>query len=51
MNPSVPDIVGDCFLCGVAGEEFADLPDKWKNILLKLAKKAYRGHKEEHGDA
>ena len=42
VNPSVPDIVGDCFLCGVAGEEFADLPDKWKNILLKLAKKAYR---------
>ena len=42
VNPSVPDIVGDCFLCGVAGEEFADLPDKWKSILLKLAKKAYR---------
>lgn len=42
VNPSVLDIVGDCFLCGVAGEEFADLPDKWKSILLKLAKKAYR---------
>lgn len=42
VNPSVPDIVGDCFLCGVAGEDFADLPDKWKNILLKLAKEAYR---------
>lgn len=56
-NPSIPDldeyggwapeIVGDCFLCGVAGEEFADLPDKWKNILLKLSKEAYR----EHGGA
>lgn len=52
VNPSVPDlqpyvgwglkIVGDCFLCGVDGEEFADLPDKWKSILLKLAKEAYR---------
>lgn len=46
VNPSVPDIVGDCFLCGVAGEEFADLPDKWKNILLKLAKKAYRENRK-----
>ena len=53
VNPSIPDlaehggwapeIVGDCFFCGVSGEEFADLPDKWKNILLKLAKEAYRG--------
>lgn len=46
VNPSVPDIVGDCFLCGVAGEEFADLPDKWKNILLKLAKEAYRENRK-----
>lgn len=46
VNPSVPDIVGDCFLCGVAGEEFADLPDKWKSILLKLAKEAYRENRK-----
>ncbi len=46
VNPSVPDLVGDCFLCGVAGEEFADLPDKWKSILLKLAKKAYRENRK-----
>lgn len=56
VNPSVPDlqpyvgwglkIVGDCFLCGVAGEDFADLPDKWKNILLKLAKEAYRENRK-----
>lgn len=56
VNPSVPDlqpyvgwglkIVGDCFFCGVAGEDFADLPDKWKNILLKLAKEAYRGNRK-----
>ena len=59
-NPSIPDlgkyggwmpeIVGDCFLCGVDGEEFADLPDKWKDVLLKRAKEAYRGqHKEAYG--
>lgn len=47
----MPEIVGDCFFCGVRGEEFADLPDKWKAALLKLAKEAYRGHKEEHGYA
>ena len=35
-------IVGDCFLCGVDGEEFADLPDEWKDVLLKRAKEAYR---------
>lgn len=46
VNPCVPDIVGDCFLCGVAGEEFADLPDKWKSILLKLAKEAYRENRK-----
>lgn len=56
VNPSVPDlqpyvgwglkIVGDCFVCGVAGEEFADLPDKWKSILLKLAKEAYRENRK-----
>ena len=56
VNPSIPDlqpytgwrlkIVGDCFLCGVDGEEFADLPDKWKNILLKLAKEAYRENRK-----
>lgn len=59
LNPSIPDldeyggwapkIVGDCFFCGVSGGELADLPDKWKDVLLKLAKEAYRGHKEEHG--
>lgn len=60
VNPSIPDsdehgewgmvIVGDCFLCGVDGEEFADLPDKWKDVLLKRAKEAYRGqHKEAYG--
>ena len=52
VNPSIPDlaehggwapeIVGDCFFCGVSGEEFADLPDKWKAALLKRAKEAYR---------
>jgi hypothetical protein len=47
----MPEIVGDCFFCGVRGEEVADLPDKWKAALLKLAKEAYRGHKEEHGYA
>lgn len=56
VNPSIPDlqpytgwrlkIVGDCFLCGVDGEEFADLPDKWKSILLKLAKRAYRENRK-----
>lgn len=60
VNPSIPDldeyggwapgIVGDCFFCGVSGEEFADLPDKWKDVLLKRAKEAYRGqHKEAYG--
>ena len=61
VNPSITDldehggwgmgfIVGDCFLCGVDGEEFADLPDKWKDVLLKRAKEAYRGqHKEAYG--
>lgn len=57
VNPSIPDldeyggwapkIVGDCFFCGVSGEEFADLPDEWKDVLLKLSKEAYR----EHGGA
>lgn len=53
VNPSIPNldeygwwgmgfIVGDCFLCGVDGEEFADLPDEWKDVLLKRAKEAYR---------
>lgn len=53
VNPSIPDldehggwgrgfIVGDCFLCGVDGEEFADLTDEWKDVLLKRAKEAYR---------
>lgn len=57
VNPSVPDldehggwgmgfIVGDCFLCGVDGEEFADLPDEWKDVLLKLAKEAYRENRK-----
>lgn len=56
MNPSIPDldehggwapgIVGDCFLCGVDGEEFADLPDEWKDVLLKLAKEAYRENRK-----
>lgn len=50
-NPSIPYaerygremvIAGDCFLCGVDGEKFADLPDKWKDVLLKRAKEAYR---------
>ena len=30
-------------------EKLADLPDEWKDVLLKLSKEAYRGHKEEHG--
>lgn len=57
LNPSIPDIdeygglvpeiVGNCFFCGVSGGEFADLPDEWKDVLLKLAKEAYR----EHGGA
>lgn len=47
----MPEIVGDCFFCGVRGEEFADLPNKWKAALPKLAKEAYRRHKEEHGNA
>lgn len=57
LNPSLPDldeygglgsgfVLGDCFLCGVDREEFADLPDKWKSILLKLAKKAYRENRK-----
>ena len=56
VNPSIPDlaehggwapeIVGDCFFCGVSGEEFADLPDKWKAALLKLAKEAYRENRK-----
>lgn len=56
VNPSIPDlaehggwapgIVGDCFLCGVDGEEFTDLPDKWKAALLKLAKEAYRENRK-----
>ena len=57
LNPSLPDldeygglgsgfVLGDCFLCGVDGEEFADLPDKWKSILLKLAKEAYRENRK-----
>ena len=61
VNPSIPDsdeygrglvIVGDCFLCGVDGEEFADLPDERKDVLLKLTKEAYRRHKEacDHED-
>lgn len=59
LNPSIPDldeyggwapkIVGDCFFCGVGRGEFADLPDAWKDVLLKLSKEAYRGHKKEHG--
>ena len=59
LNPSIPDldeyggwapkIAGDCFFCGVGRGEFADLPDAWKDVLLKLSKEAYRGHKEEHG--
>ena len=58
-NPSIPDlgkyggwmpeIVGDCFLCGVDREGFADLPDKWKDVLLKLTKEAYRENMEEPG--
>lgn len=50
VNPSIPDLppyAGDCFLCGEDGEEFADLPDKWKATLLRLTKEAYRKHKEE----
>lgn len=58
LNPSIPDldeyggwapkIVGDCFFCGgVSGGELADLPDEWKDVLLKLTKEAYRRHKEE----
>lgn len=55
VNPSIPDsdehgrglvIVGDCFLCGVDGEEFADLPDERKDVLLKLAKEAYRENRK-----
>ena len=56
VNPSIqdlaehggwaPGIVGDCFFCGVSGEEFADLPDKWKAALLKLAKEAYRENRK-----
>lgn len=55
VNPSIPDsekygrglvIVGDCFLCGVDGEEFADLPDEWKDVLLKRAKEAYRENRK-----
>lgn len=55
-NPSIPDlgkyggwmpeIVGDCFLSGVDREGFADLPDKWKAALLKLAKEAYRENRK-----
>ena len=45
----MPEIVGDCFFCGVDRGEFADLPDAWKDVLLKLSKEAYRGHKKEHG--
>ena len=57
LNPSIPDldeyggwvpeIVGNCFFCGVGRGKFADLPDAWKDVLLKLAKEAYRRHKEE----
>lgn len=56
VNPSIPylaehggwapEIVGDCFFCGVSGEEFADLPDEWKDVLLKLAKEAYRENRK-----
>lgn len=61
LNPSIPDldeyggllgsgfVLGDCFLCGGDGEKFADLPDKWKDVLLKLTKEAYRRHKEACG--
>lgn len=49
VNPSIPDLppyAGDCFLCGVDGEEFADLPDEWKDVLLKRAKEAYRENRK-----
>jgi len=58
LNPSLPDldeyggllnsgfVLGDCFLCGVDGEEFADLPDEWKDVLLKRAKEAYRENRK-----
>jgi hypothetical protein len=35
-------IVGDCFLCGVDGEEFADLPEEQKSQLLKSAKETWK---------
>lgn len=57
VNPSIPDlqaygglcpkIAGDCFFCGVDEGELADIPDKWKSIMLKLAKESYREQKEE----
>lgn len=34
-------ICGDCFLCGAIGEEFADLPEPYKD-LLHSAKEQWR---------
>ena len=37
---------GDCFICGVSGEEFADIPEGIRIKMLRLCKKHWDAIKE-----
>lgn len=39
-------VVGDCFLCGARGENFADLPESMIPTLLRSARENYERQKE-----
>jgi hypothetical protein len=41
-NPALPMFVGDCFICGVDGPEFTDIPADKKKKILATVKQFYR---------